>query len=453
MGAHHSHRHDAGPTAPATVRAVLIVIVPLAVATLAALIWMWPSGTDGDETSAARLKKVTGEIVRIDLKPCPAQAPPVAEPGTPSPPGAPRPDPRRCGTATVSLTSGPMAGRAVQTELPSGPGNRIFSAGEAVVLVEMPDAEGLPGSPGSPYQLSDHDRSGALWIVALAFMLAVVAFGRWRGLTALVGLAITFALILLFLIPAIIDGRPPLLAAIVCAAAIMLAVLYLTHGFTVTTSVAVMGTLASLTLTGVLAMAAIEMTRLTGIIDDSSLFLDIDYDINTRGLLLASVIIGALGVLDDVTITQAATVRELARANPSFGFGRLYRAATRVGRAHIASVINTIVLAYAGASLPLLLLFSLGRQPAGEVLTSPAVAQEIVRAVAGTIGLIAAVPLTTALAVFTATRRTPTDTDAVGVAEAPTRWPRSGRTARNHASPLRESRSQDGGHQDGQEQW
>lgn len=403
MGAFHSHQSSGGYASRRTIRVMFGAIGLLAVATMVALVWMWPNGSDALQGASAQQTTDTGMVLRIDLKPCPQ---PVAPENQNAAADRPPPDPRRCGEAVVELTSGPQDGRAVRTELPSGPGNRVFEVGDEVVLVSMAGT-----TEGPAYQLSDHDRSNALWMVAAAFVLAVVAFGRWRGLTALIGLAVTFALLLLFLIPAIIDGRPPMLVAIVCAAAIMLAVLYLTHGISMATSVAVMGTLGCLTLTGVLAVVAIDLTRLTGIIDDSSLFLDIDYGINTQGLLLASIIIGSLGVLDDVTVTQAMTVQELARANPSYSFMQLYRAAARVGRSHIASVINTIVLAYAGASLPLLLLFNLGGRSSGEVLTNPAVAQEIVRSVAGTLGLVAAVPLTTALAAFTAMHRGTSDQD------------------------------------------
>ncbi|WP_030145158.1 YibE/F family protein, partial [Spirillospora albida] len=397
MGADHVHGGDTEmPRSRTTVRAVLAIIVPLAVATLVALIWMWPAEPAKKAPGGGQLTKVSGTVTRIHLKPCPEAAgtdgAPVDVRGL-DPGASSKTDPRRCGTAAVEITSGDAKGRVVSAELPSGPGGRVFSEGDDVTLTHAP---GGPG--GAQYLLSDHDRSSALWLVAAAFALAVIAFGRWRGVTALAGLAVTFALLLLFLIPAILEGRPPLLVAIVCASAIMLAVLYLTHGFRVTTSIAVIGTMASLLLTGALATAAISLTHLTGITDDSSFYLDYSYHINTQGLLLASIIIGSLGVLDDVTVTQVATVAELAHANPSSGFRKLYRAAARVGRAHIASVINTIVLAYAGASLPLLLLFTIADQPLGDVLTNPAVAQEIVRSVAGTLGLIAAVPITTALA-------------------------------------------------------
>ncbi|MEV5891638.1 YibE/F family protein [Nonomuraea fuscirosea] len=384
MGANHVHG-TAVPSSRRTVVAGLAVLVPLAIITLTALLWLWPDGGGKDAVPAeAGVERLTGTVVGVTLGRCPAPSE-----------GLPAPDPATCGQAVVKVSGGPDAGKDVELRLPGGPGAQRFTVNDDVILLRGPDGA---------YQLSDHDRAMPLWLFGAAFALAVIAFGRWRGVTALVGLAVTFVLLLTFVIPGILEGRPPMLVAIVGAAAIMLAVLYLTHGFSLSTSVAVLGTLASLALTGLLSYGALGFARLNGITDDSALALDMSLSLDTQGLLLASIIIGALGVLDDVTVTQAVTVAELARANPSYGFARLYRAAGRIGRAHIASVINTIILAYAGASLPLLLLFSIGRQPLGEVMTTPVIAQEIVRSIVGTLGLIAAVPITTALAALTASR-------------------------------------------------
>ncbi|QYC41052.1 YibE/F-like protein [Nonomuraea coxensis DSM 45129] len=397
MGANHAH----GPAAPVsrrTLMAGLAVVVPLAIVTLAALIWLWPDGgraaAPGPETGSQRLG---GTVTAVTLAPCPAASE-----------GAPRPDPATCGKATVKVDDGPDTGREIQLRLPSGPGAQRFAAGDAVILLRGPDGG---------YQLSDHDRGTPLLLFGLAFALAVIAFGRWRGVTALAGLAVTFVVLLTFVIPGIIDGKPPILVAVVGSAAIMLTVLYLTHGFSPSTTTAVLGTLAALALTAGLSSAALALAQLNGATDDVAVTVGMSLPIDTRGLLLAGIIIGALGVLDDVTVTQAVTVTELAHANPSYGFARLYRAAARVGRAHIASVINTIILAYAGASLPLLLLFSIGSQPLGEVLTTPVVAQEIVRSIAGTLGLISAVPVTTALAAFAASRRARSAPEAAGPVE------------------------------------
>jgi uncharacterized membrane protein len=240
-----------------------------------------------------------------------------------------------------------------------------------------------------------------IWLLALAAAV-ILAFGRWRGLTSLAGLAVSFGLLLLFVIPAILAGSPPLLVAVVGSSAIMFAALYLTHGINVHTSVAVAGTLASLVLTGVLGAAFTSLLHLTGVgSDDTSSLQAFQGNIDLRGLLLAGIVIGALGVLDDVTVTQAVTVAEMTAAGPASRWS-LYRAAARVGRAHVASAVNTIVLAYAGASLPLLLLIAASSQPVSELLTSEFLAQEILRSAVGTIGLVASVPITTALAALVA---------------------------------------------------
>jgi len=297
---------------------------------------------------------------------------------------------RQCGTVSVRLTSGEI----VTATIPEGPGSPVVEPGDDIVVVES-------ANPGGPTQFAvlDHQRGWQLVVLVVIFALATVAFGRWQGLAALVGLAVSFAILLTFILPAIAVGRSPLLVAVVGAAAIMFAVLYLTHGINVQTSVAVLGTLVSLALTGGLAAVATSALHLTGFgSEDTGLLAVYLGEIDPRGLLLAGIVIGTLGVLDDVTVTQAATVGELAQANPALGARALYRAATRVGRAHIASTVNTIVLAYAGASLPLLLLVILSGQPASTILTSEFIADEIVRSVVGTLGLIAAVPVTTWLA-------------------------------------------------------
>ncbi|MCW2643108.1 MAG: YibE/F family protein [Dactylosporangium sp.] len=388
----HGHGHHGRiQMSPRARRTGLAVLIPAALLTLVALVWLWPHGSGAaqrEQPGAAQ--RVAATVVSVHPSPCPP-----AESGAPVAPGF-----AACGTVRVRLSDGPDAGKEVSTAMPGGPGAPVVKAGDRVILMYLPD------SPSDqPYQIIDHQRGLQLWALALAFAAAVIAFGRWRGLSALAGLAVSFAVLLLFVVPAILDGRPPLLVAIVGSAAIMLTVLYLTHGFTVTTSVAVLGTLASLALTGILAAVATGAAHLTGVSGEDSTYLNITYQhVNMRGLLLAGILIGSLGVLDDVAVTQAATVAELAHASPALTARQLYRAAGRVGRAHIASVINTIILAYAGASLPLLLLLAAGNRPLDEVLTNPNLAEEIVRSVVGTIGLIAAVPITTALAAVAATR-------------------------------------------------
>jgi uncharacterized membrane protein len=201
-----------------------------------------------------------------------------------------------------------------------------------------------------------------------------------------------------FVIPAILEGESPVAVSIVGAAAVMFVALYLAHGVNVRTSSAVLGTLVSLGITGILALLFVELARFTGFASEEALFLQVSaQQVNIKGLLLGGIIIGTLGVLDDVTITQASAVWELHVANPAYGARELYRAAVRIGRDHIASTVNTLVLAYAGASLPLLIVFSLSSRPLGEVLTTEVISEEIVRTLVGSIGLVASVPVTTAL--------------------------------------------------------
>ncbi|MGH3657075.1 MAG: YibE/F family protein, partial [Micromonosporaceae bacterium] len=383
------HRHRADPDTRQPWRFILAVIVPSALIVLIAMVWLWPPDRATPTPQEGTGQRLAGVVTLVDPEPCPKQ-----------PAGEGRPLKNQvCGELLVRVLEGPDEGEEVLLDMPNGPGAPRVAEGDEVVLMHLPDTVS-----GEPYQLIDHERGSQLWLLAAAFVLAVVAFGRWKGLTALAGLGVTFAVLLLFVVPAILAGESPLLVAIVGSAAIMLTVLYLTHGLSTSTSVAVVGTLASLTLTGLLSAVAVSVTHLTGIADEDSSYLGMVYGVNMQGLLLAAILIGSLGVLDDVTVTQSATVTELARANPGYRFGDLYRAATRVGRSHIASVINTIILAYAGASLPVLILIAAAEQPLGQVLTDQLIAQELVRSAVGTIGLIAAVPITTALAAFTARR-------------------------------------------------
>ena len=369
--------HDHGPLPAAsrrTRRIVTAVLVPAALATLVALIALWPGDVRSGPAAGDGVRAL-GTVTGVTEQACP--------------PGAGQ----RCGSATVRVTEGPGAGAEQTVDLPQGPGTSALHVGDDVVLLYQVDA--VPG--GRAYSVVDRQRSTPMiWLVVVA-VAAIVALGRRRGLTSLAGLAVSFALLLLFVVPAILDGSPPLLIAVVGASAIMFAALYLTHGVSVHTSVAVAGTLASLVVTGVLGAVFTSLMGLSGLGgDDSSALAATRADLDLRGLLLAGIVIGALGVLDDVTVTQAVTVAEMTPAATSRW--ALYRAAIRVGRAHVASAVNTIVLAYAGASLPLLLLIAASREPVTDLLTSEYLAQEILRSAVGTIGLVASVPITTALA-------------------------------------------------------
>ena len=380
MGAHH-HRRAPADGSRLHLTAVLTVVAPLALLTVVALVWLWPPSSAVERAEGAA-QELTGQVTEVLPEPCPE--------GTPD-------DVDRCGEVRVELDEGDE----VTAPLPGGLGAPEVEVGHDVVLIrsETPD--------GVSYDVVDHQREVGLWLLGLAFVLALVAFGRWRGVTALLGLAATFGILAVFVVPAILAGSPPLLVAVVASAAVVLVVLYLTHGLALTTTMAVLGTLTSLALTGVLSAVAVSGLHLTGVTDDLSASVGTSHGIDVRGLLLAGIIIGSLGVLDDVTVSQAATVAELARADPSSGFRGLFRAGSRVGRAHVASVVNTIVLAYAGASLPLLVLIVADNGSLTAVVPSQVVAQEIVRSAVATIGLVAAVPITTALTAWALRNREP----------------------------------------------
>ncbi|WP_344193973.1 YibE/F family protein [Pedococcus aerophilus] len=389
MAGRHAHPSSGStPTSPKVLAAMAAVLCAVGLAMVA----LWPDGSTASGRPGAQ--QVNGVVDDVERQSCPASAEP--QPGSPS---AGAPGSTACGTAQVRLTSGPQSGNTFTVPLPSGVGAPQVSAGDEITLAYSPES-----SPASRYAILDHQRGTQLWVLLAAFALSVVAFGRWRGVSALLGLGVTFTVIMGFVIPAVLGGRPPLAVAVVGCSAIVLVVLYLTHGLGRTTTVALAGTLASLLLTGLLAAVSVSVMRLSGAGDESSFILGQSQGIDLRGLLLAGILIGSLGVLDDVTVTQAVTVDELARANPEFSARELYAAATRVGRAHIASVINTIVLAYAGASLPLLVLIVALDDPVRDILTDQLVATELVRSAVGTMGLIAAVPLTTAAAAFLARR-------------------------------------------------
>jgi uncharacterized membrane protein len=302
-----------------------------------------------------------------------------------------------CELATIEVTTGKDKGRTF-TEVIRPDQLRRYEVGQGVVVAYAPNAP-----RELQYSVTDVQRGFPMALLAGLFALVVVGVGRLRGLTALIALVISFGVLTLFILPAILQGSNPLLVAVVGGSVIMLSALYLCHGLSARTSVAVLGTLVSLLLIGLLGSLFIGWAKLTGnTSDETGLVHSLYPDIEIRGLLLAGVIIGSLGVLDDVTVTQTSAVWELKAANPSMTARQLYRAGLRIGRDHIASTVNTLVLAYAGAALPMLLLFSIARSDVLTVANSELVSEEIVRTLVGGIGLVASVPVTTALAALIA---------------------------------------------------
>lgn len=306
-----------------------------------------------------------------------------------------------CDLATISLEDAP-GGDGVVFESPQGssglrPGIDVdLSFDESGELLAA-----FPSDLATQYRFSDFERSNILIVVLVVFAVAVIALGRWRGVAALVALGATLVIVLAWLLPAILDGRNTVLVAIVGASAIAYLALYVSHGFGLMTTVALLGTISALALTTVLSWLTVEAARFTGFATEESTLLVLFDGVDIGGLVLAGMVLGAAGALDDVTVTQASSVWQLRSINPSAPTSQLFRSGMRIGQHHIGSTVNTLLLAYLGASLPLAILIAIAQQPLGAVVNSEVVAIEVVRTLVGSIGLVAAVPITTWLAVRT----------------------------------------------------
>ncbi|MGY0492918.1 YibE/F family protein [Streptomyces sp. WG-D5] len=426
----HGHSHSHGPAAPVSRhlrKVIAAILIPFSVAVVVGLAVFWPGGAPPHERSGVGFDRQTQQatvtkVDQVDCKSVNAQgqgssSDPTSQQGTTG-----KQQSGTCENATIRIDSGKDKGRTF-TEVVQPDSPRQLSKGQEVIVAYAPDAP-----KELQYSVTDVNRKVPMVLLAGIFALAVVLVGRMRGVMALIALAISFMVLTFFILPAILQGSNPLVVAVIGASAIMLIALYMCHGLTARTSVAVLGTLVSLLLIGLLGSLFIGWAALTGNTDDSTGLIHGLYpDIDMSGLLLAGVIIGSLGVLDDVTVTQTSAVWELHEANPSMGGRALYRAAIRIGRDHIASVVNTLVLAYAGAALPLLLLFSIAQSSVADVANSELVAEEIVRTLVGSIGLVASVPVTTALAALVVSADRPETQGPEKAAAAPGRGGGRGR--------------------------
>ena len=365
--------------------ALAAVLVPLVAATATGLVLLWPRRpppAPGELGGPAQQADATVTATR--QQPCSAA-------------GA-----GGCTQVTVRLTSGPQRGLSVYLELAGDAGTPTLARGDRVVVGYS------PASPAAGrYQFLGYQRHIPMLALAGLFAALLLSFGRLKGIRALAGLGVTLAAVLWFVLPAILGGANPILVVLVGCAAAALVAMYVTFGVRLRTTVALLGTLAGLAMVGALAWGFVAVARLSGLTGDAPPLRLGGAQLELRGLLLAGIVLGTLGVLTDVTATQASTVWQLRLANPDWGARSLRRAAARVGRDHIASTVHALVLAYAGASLPLLLFLNQAGRPPTRVLTGELVATEVARALVGGIGLIAAVPLTTLLAVAVASGAAP----------------------------------------------
>lgn len=279
-----------------------------------------------------------------------------------------------------------------------------YQEGETVVVAKSP---GTPDNPKDFYFITDRYRNPDIIIVTLIFLALAIYFGRKRGFTSVIGMLFSVFVIFYYIIPHIMKGEDPLWTCVGGAVAIILLSLYLSHGFNKRTTIALLSTLVALVFAVAIDIAFVHIAKLAGTGTEEAFYLQFDnFAINLQGLLLGSIIIGVLGVLDDVTTGQAAAIEEIHDADPSLPYSKLYKKGISVGREHIASLINTLVLAYAGASFPLLLLYSSQKmQPLWVTMNSNFIAEEIIRTLVGSSVLVIAVPITTLFAAFFYSRR------------------------------------------------
>lgn len=367
--------------------AVLVLVV------IGGVIALWPSGSV--ESSVPTLETVPAEVVAVEAGGCRAVLPEDSD---------------ECLRVTVVIEEGERAGER------SG-----FDLAAAAFDVDVGDSVRVTptGAPvGSPevdqFQFVDFERQAPLIWLSVAFALLVIATARLKGVRALGGLLVSVAVVVGFVVPAIVDGSSPVAVAFIGALAIMLGTIPLTHGLGPPAVAACIGTATALAITLGIAVFAVDAAHITGFgAEEATILAAGAEDLSLRGLLIAGIVIATLGVLDDLTVSQASTVMALRAANPKLGGRELFRRGLGVGHDHIAATVNTLVLAYVGASLPTLLVFALGDTSLSEAATTEIVAAPIVATLVGSIGLILAAPLTTAAAAYLATQVPDEALDAV----------------------------------------
>jgi len=399
----HAHGHGHGPAPEVETARVprLVLLVALALAALATVVGtvaLWPDGDlPRDPSTRYAADGVTfpqAEVLAVSDR-CERSGDTGGTGGTGGTGAGQGP---ACGTLSVRITEGADAGVETTVLTPPEVADSGLGPGDSVQLLRTPAAGGLDPD----YSLVGIERGTWLWLLTAIFVVLVIVVARLRGLMALVGLVVTGVVIWYLMLPALLEGSPAPAVALTGASLIVLVVLYSTHGVSLRTSAAVAGTLVGIAVTAGVGYLAVRGGSITGVGDETTGRLDTAVGgLDLQGLLTAAIIIAGLGVLNDVTITQASAVWELRAAAPSATRRQVFAAGMKIGRDHIASTIYTIVFAYAGTSLAVLLLVQLSQQPTGVLLTTEEVGQEVVRTLASAIALVLAVPITTAIAAAT----------------------------------------------------
>jgi uncharacterized membrane protein len=370
---------------------MVVVLAMLVGVTAVGLVLLWPRGPAPHAKGIVTTTTLPGKITSITRVPCSVQLAGAAG----------------CHVAAVELLGGPDKGNVVRLELAGPSGALNAGVGDRVRVFKTPPPP--PGTPATdrlpPYSFADFDRRAPmLWLTAV-FLVLLLLLGRLHGLRALVGLAASLLILLKFVVPAILAGHSPLAVALVGSFAVLLATIPVSYGLGAKAMAAWLGTAVSLLVSLELASIFSRLAHLTGASSEEAIFLSASASrVSLHGLLLAGMVVGALGVLADLTVSQASTVIALRQANPTLGFAGLFRGAIAVGHDHIAATVNTLVFAYAGASLPVLLIFSIGGSSFTDAVNNEAVAEQIIATLIGSVGLVLSMPITTGLAALLAAR-------------------------------------------------
>ena len=370
-------------------RILVVVLIPLAIWTVVGLIALWPGNISSHvnpEMAGYNVEGVTYPSARIT-----GLAQISCEGLSGSTPGV---NDTRCANATAELLDGDDQGKSVTVPLSDAIYSSGVKVGQEIILIRVPPDADRPAE----YQFSDFERRTPLIFFTALFVVVVIAVARWRGLASLVGLGFAAFILVKFMFPALVAGSNPIMVGLIGSSAIMFVVLYATHGFSARTSTALVGTLFGLILIAALGYAATRWAHLTGVAaEDDFVLAAAAPDLRLTSVVICGIIIAGLGVLNDVTITQASAVWELA--DESRSQSHLFGRAMRIGRDHIASTVYTIAFATAGASLSVLLLIAIYDRPLLQVLQTEQFAGQVIATLVGSIGLVLAVPLTTAVGV------------------------------------------------------
>ena len=390
-----SHHHGAdlpeSPPRPRLARILGAIVLLVAVAAIAGAALLWPSASEVPQGADpyGQVEIIDATVIKVTPFDCNST-------GT-GPDNIPMVE-GDCASVTAKLANGTTA---IFTLDPTRFVGNSMSAGDSIRLIKV-----APEGQEATYSFYDHQRGNQLIWIAAAFAVLVAVVARWRGVFALIGVGITLLMLLKFVLPALLAGEPAILVAVVGSTLIMLAVLYLAHGISIRTTSALFCTLFGIAFTAIGGALATDWTHLTGIgSEDDHLLIATAPTLSMSGVVAASMVIAGLGVLNDVTVTQASAVWELRGLQPTANRTALFTSAMRIGRDHIASSVYTLVFAYAGTAMTTLLLISAYQRSLAEVAVTEQISQEIVRTLVGAIGLVLAVPVTTAIAVWFAPSR------------------------------------------------